>query len=211
MQRKKQHLHNASILLIVCAGFVMPAIQASIAPFSTGSFSIAGLGDQMHSGWDKFSVTGSSSGAVSGLDDADPQQGVIGLIRFQSGYNCKFCLTKVTRVASVDFTYDAVTKQFKIPYTVSLNVDRAFTSDMLNFDTSQTLEFNFGNNQQLNVTTLPSAGLISQLGAVVTADLNAEFVVTNSVPEPSSWQLALTGAGIFSTVLMWFRWRSVIY
>ena len=215
---KKSKIYPLSIFAtwsVLFGGFATPALRAAIAPFSTGNFSVIRLGDLLGTGMDRFSFTGVTNQLVPGLDISNPQTAVVGSVQFQTGHNCNSpCGINPTGNAVVDFTYNGVDQPLLIPYTVILNY---FTvdSDKLRFYASHTLEFDLGNNQQLQVTSLPFNGILSAVGNIVTADLSAEFVVvdsspqsTNPAPEPSARQLFLTGAGLFGAVVMLQKRRS---
>jgi hypothetical protein len=167
---------------------------ASTINFTTGNFSVSGLGDENNSGFDKISITG-LSGTAAGVDSSNPQTATIATLTFQSGLNCIVCSPNPSGSAIIDFTFAGNTQQLAIPYLITLSALPG--PDRLDLSGGALLSFPMGGGQTLVIDSV--AFTMSSAGVLKTGNLTATFSVSGAqppaTPEPATLLMFLTGLG----------------
>jgi len=191
-------MYTKTMFLAALAAGMSFSANASTIGFTSGSYSVDGLGDEKKTGFDKFSITGITSGSVTGVDNSNPQTATIGTMSFEAAWNCLICTPDPTGSATINFTFGSSTQQLILPF--HLNLSPSPGMDTLNLLASEPIFFDLGNRQTLEVTTSAVSLTSGVGGGVGAADLTASFAIVGAGgaptpnPEPATALLLLTGA-----------------
>lgn len=170
--------------------FASSAVLAAdpVVSFSAGSYTKTGLGDEIGSGLDTFSITGNTVGglSVSGATTAD-----IGSYAFVVGVNCITCSLTPSFVAPI--TLDVAgygTQTIDVPYTWS----SIKTEDFLTFGKIAPMVFTSSTLPALDFVFKPLP-VMGSSGTTVTGNLVASI---SAVPEPSTYAMLIAGLGLLT-------------
>jgi len=177
------------LTLAVTSGLFIGNAVASPISFSTGNYSVAGLGDEIGSSFDMLSLTGLIDTTTS------PSVAIIGTYAFNVGGNCYACtLTPSGSTTGFGMTIGAQTNDILFPWSW------ASTGPVDTITIGAAAPVTFWNIDGENVTvTGLSIGALSSTGGITSGNVLASFDAT-PVPEPESYAMMLAGLGLMGFI-----------
>lgn len=176
MIRKTLLASVAALTIVFASGFV---VAAQATQFSSGNASISGLGDEINSGYDTFSIVG-----LNGNWDTGNPQTIAGLT-FTAAYNCNACTSTPTGLLGFSLQVGSVTETANVAWGWS----SIGSADILDVTAPSDLTFVQANGEVDVVSFQGTLSLVSTGGPV-----SENLMASVEVPEPAS--MALIGAGI---------------
>jgi PEP-CTERM motif-containing protein len=165
----------AALTVVITSGFL---VAAQATQFSSGNASISGLGDEIDSGYDTFSITG-----LNGNWDTGNWQTLAGLT-FTAAYNCNACALTPTGLLGFSLQVGSITETANVAWGWS----SIGWADILDVTAPSDLTF-IQATGEVDVVAFQATPSLVSTGDPVSENLMASV----EVPEPAS--MALLGAG----------------